>query len=345
MTRVAPALARRRLSQGVVALGAAAAMGLMVARAMAAGAALPDPRPADGRPERSVSEWLTRMHDASRVRSYIGTFVVSSSTGAMASARIWHACDGQRQVERIDTLSGEKRSTFRRDDEVLTFLPDSRTVRSERREALGMFPELLKPNESAIPEFYTARRVGSDRVAGFEADIVQVLPKDGLRFGYRIWSEKKSGLVVKLQTLDDAGRVLEQAAFSELQLDAPLRMEKLVQMMAVPDGWRVEKPDAARTTATAEGWNFKSTVGGFKPMSCYKRRTEGALQCIFSDGLASVSLFVEDYDRQRHVQEGVFASGATHTLTRRVQDSWVTVVGEVPPQALRAFSLSLERRR
>jgi len=342
MTPHAPALARRRLARGALAL-ASGAFTLMITQALAA-PALPDPRPSE-RHELSISEWLARMQDASLKRSYMGTFVVSSSNGGMASARIWHACDGQRQVERIDTLSGEKRSTFRRDDEVLTFLPESKTVRSERREALGLFPELARPGDSAIPEFYTARRVGSDRVAGFDADIVQVLPKDGLRFGYRIWSEKKSGLVVKLQTLDDQGHVLEQAAFSELQLDAPVRMERLAHMMAVPEGWRVEKTDAVKTTAAAEGWALRQPVAGFKSMSTYKRRAEGVLQWIFSDGLASVSLFVEDFDRERHLREGVFASGATHTLTRRVQDSWVTAVGEVPPATLRAFSLSLERRK
>ncbi len=235
--------------------------------------------------------------------------------------------------------------TFRRDDEVLTFLPESRTVRTEPRESVGVFPELLKPDASAIPEFYTANRVGSDRVAGFDADIVQVLPKDDLRFGYRIWSEKKSGLVVKIQTLDETGKVLEQAAFSELNFDAPVRLERLAQMMVVPAGWRVEKADATRTSAAAEGWTLKAPVAGFKPMSCYKRHAEGVLQWIFSDGLASVSVFVEDYDRQRHQHEGVFASGATHTVTRRVQDWWVTAVGEVPAQTLRAFSLNLERRR
>lgn len=341
-TRPLPAL---RLSQGALALSAAAVLTFAAAQAVAGNARLADPRPGDGRAERTVSEWLARMHDASRQRSYIGTFVVSSGNGAMSSARIWHACDGQRQVERVDTLSGERRSTFRRDEEVVTFLPEAKTVRSERRESLGLFPELLKPDETAIPDFYTARRVGSDRVAGFDADIVQVLPKDAMRFGYRIWSEKKSGLVVKLQTLDDAGKVLEQAAFSELQLDAPVRMDRLAQMMAVPEGWRVEKPNAVKTSAAAEGWGLKSQVPGFRAMNCYKRAAEGVLQCIFSDGLASVSLFVEAYDRQRHVQEGVFASGATNTLTRRVQDWWITAVGEVPPQTLRAFSLSLERRK
>src|SRR6185369_5797460 len=127
-----------------LAFGAAATA--FLATQVLAAPGLPDARAADGRGDRSVSEWLARMSDASRQRSYIGTFVVSSSNGSMASARIWHACDGQRQVERIDTLSGEKRSTFRRDDEVLTFLPESRTVRSERREALGLFPELLRPD-------------------------------------------------------------------------------------------------------------------------------------------------------------------------------------------------------
>lgn len=335
---------RLRLAHGVLAFWAVGAMALAAAQ-VAAGPNQPaDPRPGEGR-ERTVNEWLTRMHDASRQRSYIGTFVVSSSNGSMSSARIWHACDGQRQAERIETLSGERRLTFRRDDEVLTFLPETKTVRSERRDAFGMFPELLKPDETAIPEFYTARRLGSDRVAGFEADIVQVLPKDTLRFGYRVWSERKSGLVVKLQTVDETGKVLEQAAFSELQLDAPVRMDKLAQMMAVPVGWRVEKPDAVKTTAVAEGWDLKAPVAGFRPMSCYKRPSDGILQWIFSDGLASVSLFVEPYDRQRHQQEGVFASGSTHTLTRHVQDWWVTAVGEVPPQTLRAFSLSLERRK
>src|SRR4051812_37110730 len=82
--------------------------------------------------ERGVNEWLLRMQDASRLRSYVGTFVVSSSTGSMSSARIWHAGDSAQQVERVEVLTGAPRSTFRRNDEVLTFLPERRVVRAER---------------------------------------------------------------------------------------------------------------------------------------------------------------------------------------------------------------------
>lgn len=298
-------------------------------------------------PERSVSEWLLRMHEASRRRSYAGTFVVSSAAGALSSARIWHACEGDLQMERVESLTGMPRSTFRSNDEVLTFLPDSKVVRSEKRESPGLFPHLLTSSENSIPEYYSARRAGSDRVAGFDTEVVQLAPRDNLRFGYRIWSEKKSGLVVKLQTLDTEGGVLEQAAFSELQLDAPVRMDKLAQMMASTEGYRIEKADVVRTTAAAEGWSLRTAVAGFKPMSCYKRpAAENTMQWIFSDGLASVSLFVEPYDRQRHGQEGLFAAvGATQTLTHRIQDWWVTAVGEVPPHTLKAFAQSLERRR
>ena len=336
-----------------VGLWALAAMSLASAQPAPSGpAAQQAPPPAGGKyAERSISEWLMRMHEASRLRSYVGTFVVSSNTGSMSSARIWHACDGDLQVERVESLTGAPRSTFRRNDEVVTFLPESRVVRTEKRESLGLFPNLLKSNETSIPDFYVARRVGADRVAGFETDVVHLAPKDSLRFGYRIWAEKKTGLVVKLQTIDSEGNVLEQAAFSELQLDAPVRIDKLSQMMAATEGWRVEKAEVVKTTAGAEGWRVKAAVAGFKPVSCYKRpgsgvpTPEGTMQWIFSDGLAAVSLFVEPYDRQRHVQEGLFASGATQTLTRRIQDWWLTAVGEVPPQTLKAFAQSLERRK
>lgn len=301
--------------------------------------------------ERSISEWLLRMHEASRRRAYIGTLVVSSG-GSMASARVWHVCDGEQQMERVESLTGAPRSTFRRNDEVVTFSPLSRVAVAEKREALGLFPHLLKTVDAAIEQHYAASPQGSERVAGFEADIVQLTPRDSLRFGYRIWSEKRTGLVVKLQTLDDQGRVLEQVAFSELQLDAPVSMDKLRRMMGNTEGYKVESPALVKTTPAAEGWRLAQEVPGFRAMSCYRRPTASgvdALQWAFSDGLASVSVFIEVYDPRHHGQEGLQALGATHALVRRVMAGgtswWLTLVGEVPAQTLQAFSQGLERTR
>src|SRR5512133_2390473 len=101
-------IAKILAARGIAALWALCMVGLAVAQ----------PAPAQGKyPERTVSEWLMRMHEASRLRSYVGTFVVSSNTGAMSSARIWHACDGQQQFERVESLTGAPRSTFRHNEQ------------------------------------------------------------------------------------------------------------------------------------------------------------------------------------------------------------------------------------
>ena len=305
-----------------------------------------------GPPQRSVAEWLVRLQQAARLPSYVGTFVVSSASGAMSSSRIWHVCEGDVQLERVEALTGVPRSTFRRNESVVTFLPETRVAKLDQREAGGMFPNLLNLGQGfPTADFYAARELGHGRVAGFDADIVLLSPRDGWRFGYRIWSEQRTGMVVKTQIIDRNGRVLEQAAFSELQLGAPVQADKLRQMMSDTEGYRVVKAERERTTAEAEGWRLKAPVPGFKSQNCYRRplsKSASVVQWIFTDGLATVSLFLEPFDPERHEREGASAMGATHALMRRWPDGagpwWVTAVGEVPEATLQALVQGLERR-
>lgn len=302
---------------------------------------------------KSINDWLLRLHEASKRRSYIGTYVVSSG-GQMQSAKIWHVCEGTQQVERVESLTGAPRSTFRHNEKVVTFMPEQKVVRSEKRDVMGSFPELVQSADNRIAEFYKLKTEGVQRIAGLESDVVLLVPKDAMRFGYRVWTEQKKGLVVKLQTLDLDGRVLEQAAFSELQLDAPVKMEKLLQMMSKVDGYRVEGSALVKTTASAEGWRLAAPVAGFKPLSCYKRPVSGVsggtdvdepMQWVFSDGLASISLFVEPLDRKRHHKEAALSLGATHTMTRQLGSYWLTAMGEVPMSTLKQFASGLERKK
>jgi sigma-E factor negative regulatory protein RseB len=189
----------------------------------------------------------------------------------MASAKIWHVCDGTQQMERVEALTGAPRSTFRHDDQVVTFLAESKVAVAQKRDALGSFPGLLKSSAMDIGNFYLLKKSGSERVAGFDADVVYLTPKDSWRYGYRVWSEKKTGLVIQLQTLDLEGRVLEQSAFSELQLDAPVDMGKLTEQMNNTSGYRVVHPEVQKVDPNSEGWAMRHPPAGFKPMACYKR--------------------------------------------------------------------------
>lgn len=301
--------------------------------------------------ERTVTEWLTRMHDASRRRAYIGTLVVSAGS-SMSASRIWHVCDGDQQMERVDTLTGAPRTTVRHNNEVITFAPDSKMAWVEKRESLGLFPDLLRTPDNVIPDHYTVKANGLERVAGHKADVLEIRPRDNLRFGYRIWLEKETGLVVKLQTLDGQGQVLEQVAFTELKLDAPVSMDKLSKLMKGTQGYEVHRPVLRKTTPEAEGWRLKGPIPGFQSMSCHTRESVQAsgvashpMQWVFSDGLASVSLFVEPYNEQQHLEEKATVIGATHSLTRRLGQHWVTALGEVPHSTLLLFARSLEYTR
>ena len=337
-----------------------AVIGVVLCLGGAVNAETPAPRGADfgGTPvvDRALAEWLERAQGATSRRSYVGTFVVSSVGGGLFSSRVWHVCDGSQQFERVEALTGMPRSSIRRNDEVVTFLPTVGVARVEKRETVGMFPQLNQVGDANPGERYELKPIAMDRSAGFESDVVQIVPRDRLRFGYRIWSERKTGLVIKMQTLDLDGRVIEQSAFSELLLDAPVKIERLSQMMNQLDGYKVERPDVARTSVAAEGWQLRNPVPGFKPVQCFRHGAKdaraaagGPLQCVFSDGLASVSLFIENFDRRRHLNEVLSSMGATQTLTRRLNDGgadwWVTAMGEVPSATLVAFAQSLERRK
>ena len=86
-------------------------------------------------------------------------------------------------------------------------------------------------------------------------------------------------------------------------------------------------------------------------MSCHTREGDGQvvgqspMQWVFSDGLASVSLFIEPFDPARHGSEKIAVMGATHSLTRRIGSFWVTAMGEVPQPTLLRFAQLLERSR
>ena len=330
-------------------------VGLSVALAQApAVKSVPPPEnPSPAAESRDVVQWMERMRAAACVRPYAGTFVVLAASGAMASSRIWHACEGGQQLERVEALSGTPRVVFRRNDEVRTFWPQSRTVRTERRDTSGQFPRVPAINGTSVAQYYATRLAGQERVAGFVADVVWVKPLDTLRFGYRLWSEKDTGLVVKLQTLGHDGRVLEQSAFSELDLRAPVRVEQLSRLMDATAGYKSVASAAVRTTPADEGWSLRQPVAGFVPVSCSRRTMSAAeeapavLQCLYSDGLASVSLFFEPFDPQRHVAaQQVVGLGATQLLAQKIlPDVWLTAVGEVPLQTLRLFAGQLERTR
>jgi len=296
-----------------------------------------------------------RIHEAASRRNFQGTFVVSGG-GAVSSARIAHFCDGNNQFERIESLDGEARHVFRHNDVVHTVWPGSRLILIEQRDLLTSFPALLHAGDDHIVDFYDVQLQGVDRVAGHAANVLLVRPRDAHRYGYRLWAERASGLLLRADVLGERSEVIETSAFSDVVIGVKAQPESVLAPMKKLDGYRVARLILTPARLETEGWALRQSVPGFRQVSCVKRPMDGAgaaepagagrhvLQTIYSDGLTHVSVFIEPYMAQRHSQQLLASVGATQTLMRRQGDWWVTVVGDVPAATLRLFADGLQER-
>ena len=303
-----------------------------------------------------VRSWLMRIHEAAKHRNFQGTFVVSSG-GTVASARISHFCDGRNQFERIESLDGPARQVFRHNDLVHTLWPGTRTALLEHREQLSAFPALLQAGNDRIQDVYEVQPQASDRIAGREADVLLVRPRDAHRFGFRLWADKASGLLLRSDVLGERQEVLETAAFSDVIIDVRPLFDSVLQPMRRLDGYRVVRMVLTPSSLEGEGWALRHGLPGFRQVSCVRRPIDGltlpssetanaeVLQTIYSDGLTYVSVFIERFDAARHSKPMLTSTGATQTLMQRRGDWWITAVGDVPAATLRAFANGLERKK
>ena len=305
-------------------------------------------------PATDVRSWLQRIHTAASQRNYQGTLVVTAN-GTVSSSRLAHYCEGKQCFERIDMLDGPPQRVYRHNEQVLTVWPAVKIARVEQRDAVALFPAVLSGSEEQLFERYEMQAEGTDRIAGLDASVFLLRPRDGHRFAQRLWAEQGSGLLLRADVLAPDGRVIETAAFSEVTIGVKPQLETVLAPMKKLDGYRVLRSAPQRTGLEAEGWRLKVPVAGFKQISCVKRNLDAAgdaertpaadvLQTIYSDGLTHVSVFIEPFQAERH-RAGSAAFGATHTLMQPLGAYWLTVMGDVPMTTLKQFAAALERLR
>lgn len=307
-------------------------------------------------PPVEVRAWLLRIHDAASRRNFQGTFVVSGA-GGVASARIAHFWDGPNQYERIESLDGRQRKVFRHNDVVHTLWPGSQVAMIEQRGQISSFPALLQAGDDGIADWYELRDEGVERVAGHEANVLGVKARDGHRYGYRLWADRASGLLLRADVLGESGQVLETSAFSDVAIGIRPQPESVLNAMRKLDGYRIVRPVLTPTRLEAEGWVMRQVAPGFRAVSCVSRQidTPGestsepnpppVIQTIYSDGLTYVSVFIEPFRADRHARPTFATMGATATLAKRHGDWWVTIVGDTPPATLKLFAAALERKK
>ena len=298
--------------------------------------------------------WLTRIHAAARSGNYQGTLVYSTG-GMLSSSHVWHFWVGDQTYETLETLDGRQQRIARHNDIVHTLWPQRKLAVVERRETLAAWSTTPQAVEPQALGQYTLRREGSARVAGREASVLMLEPRDALRYAQRLWVDQATSLMLRADVIGElaagARAVLESTAFSVVEIGVKPEPERVLQLMRHPEGYQVLRPQQKRTTPDAEGWELTHPVAGFALAGSIRRGMamagdgEPVLQAVFSDGLTHVSVFMEPFQPQRHSAEVQAQQGATATLMMRRGEHWITVVGNIPSATLKLFAVAFERRR
>jgi len=311
----------------------------------AAGAAPEATEPADAK------AWLARIHAAANQRNYQGTMVFSAAGGMLSSSRVAHFCVGDQTFERTEALDGRQQRVYRVNDAVHTVWPQQRVAVVEKRTPISSLPSATQAVEPRALEQYELLREGSERIAGREAQVFLLQPRDELRYAQRLWADKATGLMLRADVIGPQRTVLESAAFSEVEIGVKAQADGVMQAMKKLDGYRIVRPQQQHTQLDAEGWALDRAVPGFQLTGCVKRPLETSngdeqvLQAVFSDGLTHVSVFIEPSEARRKFADLSAQIGATGTLRQRRGEHWITVMGDVPAVTLKAFADALQRRR
>lgn len=280
---------------------------------------------------------LERMTEAAKNLTYEGVFAYQSGKN-LQSIRIYHRADARGELERLISLNGAAREVIRSNDMVTCINPEGKQVNVSRRPLGRGFPSDLPRRLSSATPFYDVKLGDTDRIAGRKAYELIITPVDDYRYGYRLWVDTQTYLLLKSELLGTDGDVLETFAFSSINTDVHIPDHKLRSQMAGEEmTWHRSEPEEPINTATSSQqsrWLAGWLPDGFAQVAYQTRlrASNGAdvEQRVYSDGLSSVSIFIERIRARHNHLHGGSHVGAINAFGTIMHAHFVTVVGEVP---------------
>jgi sigma-E factor negative regulatory protein RseB len=305
-----------------------------------------------GAAERTAEQWLDLMNHAFMEASYDGIFSYYSGND-LSTLRVIHTVSDGVQRERLIHLNGAPREIVRTGDKVACILqPGDEILALESSIPSGPFARAFAKTFEGASDHYRMSLHGVDRVASREAVRVAVMPRDAERYGFRLWIDRESGLLLRSELIDARGTKLEIFQFatlkvggtiSELDLTPDTRDGTLTSRMELGAAQTLPPPQLVEWQA---GW----VPDGFTMASSDIRRTPSTSQAVntmmYSDGLAAFSIFIEAMP-EAGAANLISRSGATVAVTLTVNggtvqgNHLVTVVGEIPTATAQKIALSI----
>lgn len=280
---------------------------------------------------------LQKAAAAARALSYRGIFVCQ--TGKQTnSVQITHLFDGQNEFARNVVLDGSPREVLSQGGNVVIYNPRNEKIVIEKRRGQNMFPAVLPLNLDSVKESYSLRFSAPERVAGRQAQVLVLEPKDALRYSYKFWIDTEYGLLLKSVIFNNRNEIMESIAFNQVELMKTVELDWFKPTIDHNKSYVMEEEQVVVSDDSPVDWEIKELPAGYHKVDQMTRVVQGksspVTHVIFSDGLASVSLFIE------HIAKGVKSKAAPKVVLATTGNTsfyvnvnnghLVTVVGDVP---------------
>jgi sigma-E factor negative regulatory protein RseB len=287
-----------------------------------------------------VHAWLERMSRAAHELNYTGTFVYVHNK-QISTMRITHSVDAHGERQRVMALNGVGRQVIN-DNNSLTMMTADQSATLAKTRPRNTFPDIMRAGIDELDKYYHFSLAGEERIADRLTQRILIQPKDNYRYGYRFWLDKSSALLLKADMVQETDTLVEQLMFTEIDLNSPSRTspakprsdksEKIITQSTSADsisGWQVSGP---------EGFRIVDRINYPVPMNIMP-----VDHWVLSDGLASVSVFVEKSDSANEKFTGSSRRGAVNAFGIINGDYQITVLGEVPQATTQLIGESVRR--
>ena len=297
-----------------------------------------------GAPANDAKAWLDKIASAERNVNYEGTFIFRRDD-QLVTMHLVHVVDQSGERERLSSLSGVQREFFRSKEGVVYLSPGQKHSSLNKEILRRNFPAQLEDGAKDLEKNYRLVMGEADRIAGRAARMLVIEPKDNYRYGYRIWVDEKTGLLLQSDLVNEHGNAVEQFMFTTINVvDKP--MPQMIQAVTMSDKMRQAlKSSTPDTMAAADGhWQVMRMPRGFSLVERYQHshgKWGPVDQLVLTDGMATVSVFVEQLGEHAKPFNGVSHVGAVNAYGTVVNDHQLTVVGEVPLATVRLIGNSL----
>ena len=294
----------------------------------------------------SAEDWLRWANDARTQHSFVGEFLYQHGE-AIDTMRIWRSADGAGGVrERLLSLSGAPREILRGDATVTCIFPGNGSVMTDRRRLRAPLSARLPEDIDALQPHYAVELLGEDRVAGRPTMRVGINAQDKLRYGYELWFDKQTGILLRAELHSAVGEVVERLMMLDLELRESIPAEQLSSQLPQAGFQRLSVAETLSETDVQppEGWRIGALPKGFGLRMNQLQRLPGrphpVRHMMFSDGLATVSVYIEP-ESQAESMDGSLQMGAMNAYVRTLSGYQAVAIGEVPAPTVRQMADSL----